>query len=327
MNKKRVFSGIKPSGDMTLGNYLGMLKPAMEGQAGKDNIFCVVDLHAITVPQDPETLRRRTTEIAKIYLASGLDLDTSILFVQSHLPEHSELAWMLNCFTYFGEANRMVQFKEKYHAKGENVTVGLFDYPILMAADILLYDTNEVPVGDDQRQHVELCRDIAIRMNKKFGKMFIVPEPKVLAEGARIMNLTNPKIKMSKSDNNPNEYILMLDEPNIIRKKISRAVTDSGSEIKYDPKNKPGISNLLNILSACTNEKISTLEKNYKGKTYGEFKNDVAEAIVSTLEPIQVRYNELKDEEVRKILSDGAQKAAPIAAATLSRVKSKIGLG
>lgn len=324
--KIRVFSGIKPSGDMTLGNYLGMLAPAMDAQKGKDNIFCVANYHAITVPQDPKTLAKRTIEIAKLYLAAGLDLKTSTLFVQSDVTEHTELGWIMNCFTHFGEANRMVQFKDKYRVKGTNVTVGLFDYPMLMAADILLYDADEVPVGDDQRQHVELARDIAERMNSKLDTIFTVPRPTIKAEGARIMSLTNPKVKMSKSDENPNSYILLLDEPKVIQGKFARAVTDSDTKITFDPEKKPGISNLLNIMSVCERVGINKLEEKYKNKSYSEFKTDVAEAVIKLLEPFQKKYYALKDREVRQILEKGAKKVRPLAQKKLKTVKKAIGI-
>lgn len=324
--KIRVFSGIKPSGDMTLGNYLGMLAPAMNSQAGKDNIFCVVNYHAITVPQEAQILKKRTIEIAKMYLAAGLDLKNSVLFVQSDISEHTELGWILNCFTHFGEANRMVQFKDKYRVKGANVTVGLFDYPMLMAADILLYDTEEVPVGDDQKQHVELCRDVAERMNAKFGPIFTMPRPTIKAEGARIMSLTNPKEKMSKSGENPNSYILLLDKPEVIQAKFARAVTDSDSKIVFDLEKKPGISNLLNIMSVSQRVGIDKLEEKYKDKSYSEFKKDVAEAVVKLLEPFQKKYYALKDREVRQILEKGAKKVRPLAQKKLLTVKKAIGI-
>jgi len=322
----RVFSGVKPSGDMTLGNLLGMLTPAMNAQKGKENIFCVVNYHAITVPQDPVILKKRTIEVAKYYLASGLDLKNSTLFVQSEITEHTELGWIINCFTHFGEANRMVQFKDKYRVKGTNVSVGLFDYPMLMAADILLYDADEVPVGDDQKQHVELCRDIAERMNSKFGKIFTVPRPTIKAEGARIMSLTNPREKMSKSDDNANSYILLLDKPETIRAKFARAVTDSESSIYFNPEKKPGVSNLLNILSVCTKKGIKELEKQYQDSSYAQFKSDVAEAVIKLLTPIQKKYYSYKDNEVRKILDKGAKKVKPLAVRKLKQVKKAIGI-
>lgn len=328
MNKKpRVFSGIKPSGDLHLGNYLGAIVTWVREQDEKENIFCIVDEHAITVAQIPKILKKRTLEIAKIYLASGINPKKSHIFVQSLRPEHTELGWILNCFTYFGEANRMTQFKDQYRVKGQNVTVGLFDYPVLMAADILLYNTDQVPVGEDQKQHVEITRDIAERMNKKFGKLFVVPEYYTVKEATRIMSLTDPKVKMSKSDDNPNSRIEMLDAPEVIRKKFSKAVTDSENVIKFDKENKPGISNLLNILSACTETPIKELEKKYKDVSYGQFKSDVAEAVIALLAPFQENYKNLKDKEVIKILEKGAREVAPIATETLNRVKKAVGLG
>lgn len=324
--KKKVFSGIKPSGELTLGNYLGMLKPAMDAQEGKENIFCVVNYHAITVHQEPKELSRRTIDIAKMYLAAGLDLERSLLFVQSDLSEHTELGWILNCFTGFGEASRMVQFKDKHRVKGESVTVGLFDYPVLMAADILLHDTDEVPVGEDQKQHVELCRDIAERINNRFGPIFKVPSVVTKEEGARIMSLTNPAEKMSKSDEDPNGSIALLDSAAEIRKKFSRAVTDSGKEIVFDQKKKPGISNLLNILSVTTGTSIKELERTYQDKSYGEFKADVAEAVIEILAPFQERFHSYSETEVRKILTEGATKARRQAQAKLAEVKKALGI-
>jgi tryptophanyl-tRNA synthetase len=327
MAKKRVFSGIQPSGNLHIGNYFGAILTWVREQDDKESIFCVVDEHAITVPQDPKILKKRIIEIAKVYLAAGIDPAKSSIFVQSSRPEHAELAWILNCNSYYGELSRMIQFKDKSNLKGENVSVGLFDYPILMAADILLYDTEEVPVGEDQKQHVELTRDIAERMNKKFGKLFTIPAYYTIKESTRIMSLTDPTVKMSKSDDNENSRIELLDSPEIIRKKVARATTDSGTEIKFDKANKPGISNLLNIMAVCTAQTVPELEMKYKGKTYGEFKKDVAEAVVALLEPFQARYNEISDGFVLKVLREGAEKVAPRAEATLKRVKEAIGLG
>ncbi|MFA5196824.1 MAG: tryptophan--tRNA ligase [Patescibacteria group bacterium] len=347
MSKKRVFSGIQPTGNLHLGNYLGAILNWVRGQDDKDNIFCIVDLHAITVPQDPKDLQKRIIETAKIYLASGIDPAKSSIFVQSSRPEHSELAWVLNCFTKVGELSRMTQFKQKIDSPiltyGEqpspaylrmiqqtelNATVGLFDYPVLMAADILLYNTDEVPVGDDQKQHVEICRDIAERANKKYKeKVFIIPEPIIQKESARIMSLTDPTAKMSKSDENDGSRINITDTPDTIRKKFARAVTDSGSEIKFDVQNKPGISNLLNILSSITQKSTSELEKEYASKNYGEFKADVAEAVINLFEPIQQKMAGLNDKEVTKILEDGAKKVAPTGRETLERVQKTVGLG
>lgn len=327
MDKKRVFSGIQPTGNLHLGNYLGAILNWVRNQDAKENIFCIVDLHAITLPQNPEDLQKRIMETAKIYLAAGIDPVKSAIFVQSTRPEHSELAWILNNFTYFGEMNRMTQFKDK-GARKNNTSVGLFDYPVLMAADILLYNTNEVPVGDDQKQHVEICRDIAERVNKRYKeKVFVIPEPIIQKESARIMSLLDPSSKMSKSDENDCNRINITDTPEIIRKKFSRAVTDSGSEIKFDTANKPGVSNLLNILSSITQKSISVLEKEYANKNYGQFKTDIAEAVIEFLEPIQLKIKDIDDQIVIKILKDGSNKVAPIAQATLSKVKKTIGLG
>jgi len=327
--KKRVFSGIKPSGDLHIGNYLGAIVNWVQGQDTHDNIFCIVDLHTITVPQDPKKLQANILEVAKLYLASGIDPKKSDFFIQSERPEHSELAWILNCFTYFGEAGRMTQFKDQYREKKKNVTVGLFNYPILMAADILLYDANEVPVGDDQKQHVEMARDIAQRVNKKVGKVFVVPEPIIKKEGARVMSLVDPTKKMSKSDQSEFSYINIRDDADMIQKKFARATTDSENKIKFDKEKKPGISNLLNIMSVATNTPISELEKKYAGSNYGKFKKDVAECVVEMLSPIQKKLAEYDKNEdyVRKVLEDGAKAVAPRAQDTLQRVKKAVGLG
>jgi tryptophanyl-tRNA synthetase len=353
MAKKRVFSGIQPTGNLHLGNYLGAILNWVRHQDEKENIFCIVDLHAITVPQDPKELQKNILETAKIYLAAGLDPKKSNIFVQSTRPEHAELTWILNNFTYFGEMNRMTQFKEKggkiitkeekiiyqngiesrsgmTHTidKTARLNVGLFDYPVLMAADILLYNTDEVPVGEDQKQHVEICRDIAERVNKRFKeKVFVVPEPVIQKESARIMSLTNPNEKMSKSDENPGSRIEILDSPDIIRKKFSRATTDSGIEIKFDPHKKPGISNLLNILSVIKQKPITKLEKEYKGKSYSEFKSNVAEVVIQALKPLQDKIKDLDNKYVIDVLKNGAVKVAPTAQETLKRVKMTIGLG
>ncbi len=326
-NKKRVFSGIQPSGDLHIGNYLGAIVNWVRGQDAHDNIFCIVDLHAITVPQDPKKLKANTMELAKVLLASGIDPKKSTLFVQSERPEHSEMGWILNCFTHMGELSRMTQFKEKGGKK--ETTVGLFDYPVLMAGDILLYDTEEVPVGEDQKQHVEIARDIAQRLNKRVGKVVVVPEPVIKKEGARIMSLTDPTKKMSKSDQNENSYILLRDDAETIRKKFARAVTDSDNKIKFDKAKKPGISNLLNIMSVCTETPIIELEKKYADSNYGQFKTDVAECVIEMLKPIQAKLAEYdkNEDKVRKILADGAEAVAPRAKDTLQRVKKAVGLG
>ena len=325
--KSKIFSGVQPSGELHLGNYLGAIINWVRNQEEKDNIFCIVDLHAITIPQVPVTLKKRIIETAKILLAAGIDPKKSLLFVQSERPEHSELAWILNCFTNFGELSRMTQFKDKAK-KNENFSAGLFNYPVLMAADILLYNTNEVPVGEDQKQHVEITRDIAERMNKRFGDIFVIPRPVIQRTGARIMNLIDPATKMSKSDANSSSYILLRDKPEDIEKKIMRATTDSQTEIKYDLKAKPGVSNLLNILSVITEKSISDLEKEFSGKNYGEFKKTVAEAIICFLRPLQEKLLELdrNEDQVRKTLKRGAISVTPQAQETLQRVKRNIGL-
>lgn len=328
MVKKKVFSGIQPSGSPHIGNYLGAIKNWVDNQEGKENIFCIVDLHSITVPQNPKELAGNIQETAKIIIASGIDPKNATIFVQSDRPEHSELAWILNCNTQMGELSRMVQYKEKGTGK-TNVSVGLFDYPVLMAADILLYDTDEVPVGDDQKQHVELARLIAKRINSKFGKdTVVVPAPIVKKEAARIMALDNPKNKMAKSANSENSYIALRDDTDTIRRKVKKAVTDSGSEIVYK-KSKPALANLLTIYSSFSGEKIEDIVKNYKGKGYADFKQDLAEVVVQGLAPIQARLDDLDNDPtyVAKILAEGSEKAAPIARATLTRIKNHIGLG
>lgn len=329
MEKKRVFSGIQPSGDLHIGNYLGAIVNWVEAQDTHENVFSIVDLHAITVPQDPKKLQANILELAKVLLASGIDPKKSTLFLQSDRPEHSELAWILNCFTYFGETSRMTQFKEKSGKQRENTTVGLFDYPVLQAADILLYDTDEVPVGEDQKQHVEITRDIAQRVNKRVGKVFVVPEPVIKKEGARIMSLVDPTKKMSKSDKSEFSYINIRDNAETIQKKFTKAQTDSENKIKFDKTKKPGISNLLNIMAVATNTTIPELEKKYANSNYGEFKKDVADSVIEMLAPIQAKLAEYDKNEdyVRKVLADGAKAVAPRAQETLQRVKKAVGLG
>lgn len=325
--KKRLFSGIQPSGHLHIGNYLGAIKNFVELQNKYDSLFCVVNYHAITVPQDPVILRHTTRELVEIYLAAGLDPKKSIIFVQSDISEHTELGWILNNFTHFGELNRMTQFKDK-SGKQKNTSAGLFDYPVLMAADILLYDTEVVPVGEDQKQHVELARDIAGRFNNKFGKTFVVPKPHINKEGAKIFSLTDPSKKMSKSDPDPNSCIYLSDVPEVIRRKFAKATTDSGREIKFDPKNKPGISNLLIIYSLFAKKSIKELEKKYRSAGYGEFKKDAAEAVVKALAPMQKKMAvlELNKSISEKVLKEGAAKAKKIAAKKLAEVKKKIGV-
>ena len=325
-SKKIIFSGIQPSGDLTLGNYLGAIKNWLTLQDEYDCYFCVVDLHAITVPQKAADLRRRTLEVLSIYLACGIDPEKNTLFIQSHVPAHSECAWLLSCNSYMGELSRMTQFKDKSKKAGNSVGTGLLTYPVLMASDILLYQTNLVPVGKDQIQHLELTRDLAIRFNNTYSPTFTVPEAYVPKTGAKIMSLQEPTKKMSKSDDNPNSFILIMDPPEVIRKKVSRAVTDSIGVINYSD-DQPGVKNLLNILSAINNKTPEDLVKEYEGKGYADLKKDVAEAIVTELEPIQERVKELlKDKKsLEAIYKEGANKANYIANKTLRKMQKKIG--
>ncbi|KRW92964.1 tryptophan--tRNA ligase [Alicyclobacillus hesperidum] len=321
----RVFSGIQPSGTLTIGNYLGAMKHFVHLQQEAECLFCVVDMHAITVPQDPEELRTNSRNLAALYLAAGIDPDKATLFVQSHVPAHAELGWMLQCIAYYGELSRMTQFKDK-SAQKDVVTAGLFTYPALMAADILLYQTDVVPVGEDQKQHLELTRDVAERFNNRFGQTFVVPEPYISKVGGRIMSLENPAKKMSKSDESQGAFISMLDEPDVIRKKISRAVTDSDREVRYDPEAKPAVSNLMTIYGLFADMSMEDVERHFAGQGYGPFKKELAEVVVEGLRPIQARYRELVgSREVDEILARGAQRAAELAAPTLADVKSKLG--
>jgi len=323
----RVLSGIKPSGELTLGNYIGALKRFVADQDADDCFFCVVDLHAITVPQDPAELRRRSLDIAALYMAVGLDPEKSTLFIQSHVPEHSELSWILSCITGFGELRRMTQFKDKSAKGGEGqATAGLFTYPVLMAADILIYRADRVPVGDDQKQHLELTRDLAQRFNARFGETFVVPEPAIPKHGARVMDLQDPAAKMSKSEESPNGTIGLLDPPEAVRKKIKSAVTDSGREIVAH-KDKPAITNLLEVYSAVDGRSIGELESDYDGKGYGDFKADLAEAVVAFLDPIQKRYAEIAGDAgaLQRVLESGARKAQAVASGTLAAVKDAVG--
>lgn len=321
----RVFSGIQPSGTMTIGNYLGAMKNFVKLQDEADCVFCIVDLHAITVPQDPETLRQNSLNLAALYLAAGIDPAKSTLFLQSQVPAHAELGWLLQCIAYYGELGRMTQFKDKSEKK-DVVTAGLFTYPALMAADILLYQTNLVPVGDDQKQHLELTRDIAERFNNRFGETFVVPEPYIPKVGGRIMSLEEPTRKMSKSDESGNAFVSMLDGPDVIRKKIARAVTDSEREVRYDLEHKPAISNLLTIYSLFSDRSIEDIQTQYDGQGYGPFKKDLAEVVVEGLRPIQERYHQLvKSGDLPVILAAGAKRAVEQSSATLQDVKDKLG--
>lgn len=323
---KRVFSGIQPTGHIHLGNYIGALKRFKKYQEDSDAFYCVVNLHAITVPQDPAELREKTLELAALYMACGLDPEKATLFVQSDVPAHTELAWMLQCVAHMGEANRMTQYKEKSEGK-DSVSVGLFTYPVLMAADILLYQTDFVPVGEDQKQHLELTRDLALRFNNRYGDTFKVPEPKIEKVGARIMALDNPTKKMSKSAESEGNSIALLDSPARIKKKIMRAVTDSENVIRFDPDKKPGVSNLLTIYSLLSGKSIQQLERDYAGQGYGTLKKDLADVVVAEIEPIQKRYDEIRQSgEVERVLEEGAQRAKAIAEATLRTVREKLGL-
>jgi tryptophanyl-tRNA synthetase len=321
----RVFSGIQPSGDLQLGNYLGALRRFAQGQDEAESIFCIVDLHAITVPQDPALLRRRTIQMANLYLASGVDPERTVLFVQSHVAAHTELAWLIECTASFGELSRMTQFKEKSDRK-DFVSAALFTYPALMAADILLYDTHRVPVGDDQRQHLELTRDVALRFNSRYGDTFVVPEAAIPKTAARIMDLQTPTNKMSKSADSPQGTVSMLDEPAVIERKFKRAVTDNDAEVRYDPETKPGVSNLLSILAACTDSDPVTVAGNYT--QYGPLKADAAAAVIDVLAPVQARYAELEGDPVTSaaILAAGAERARNLAAPVLERARNAIGL-
>lgn len=325
---KRVFSGIQPTGNIHIGNYLGALKQFVELQEDNDCIYCIVDLHSITVSQDPKKLKENIRNVAALYLAVGVDPEKSTVFVQSDVSGHSELSWILTCSSYTGELSRMTQFKQKSKEK-ESAPTGLFMYPVLMAADILLYDTQIVPVGDDQKQHIELTRDLAVRINGKYGKdTLVVPEGKYMKSGARIMALDEPTNKMSKSAENEFSRISLLDTPSKIKKAIMRATTDSDGEVRFDPENKPGISNLLSIYSVFSGISVEQLEKDYQGSGYGNFKKDLVEIVVDALAPIQQKYNDVMNSgELDQILKDGAEKAEVIAQKTLRRVKENFGLG
>jgi tryptophanyl-tRNA synthetase len=324
----RVLSGIQPTADsFQLGNYLGALRQWVALQDGHEAFYCVVDLHAITSGHDPETLRRRTRVSTAQLLAVGIDPETSTLFVQSQVPEHAQLAWVLSCITGFGEAGRMVQFKDKSAKAAETTTVGLFTYPILQAADILLYQADQVPVGEDQRQHLELTRDLAQRFNTRFGPTFTVPAPYILRDTAKITDLQEPTAKMSKSASSPNGIIELLEDPARSAKKIRSAVTDTGREILYDEENKPGVSNLLTMFAALTTQTIDELLEQYDGKGYGDLKKDLAEVVVEFVKPIQERTRAYLDDpgHLDKVLAIGAEKARAVSAVTLATAYQKVG--
>ena len=324
----RVFSGVQPTGNIHLGNYLGALRQFVDLQEDSECIYCIVDMHAITVPQDPKELKQHILDVAALYMAIGVDPKKSIVFVQSDVKQHAELGWILNCSTYMGELSRMTQYKQKKQ-KSENPSVGLFDYPVLMASDILLYDTDVVPVGNDQKQHIELTRDIAIRMNGKYGKdTFVVPDGRFMKSGARVMSLDDPTSKMSKSNPNEKSRICLLDEPGKVKKAIMSATTDSEGVIRYSIKEKPGISNLLDIYSALSGKTVAKLVKEYEGHGYGDLKKDLVELVNQSLAPIQERYKEIRNsKELVDSLKEGAEKAEAIAEKTVKRVKKNLGLG
>jgi tryptophanyl-tRNA synthetase len=329
MDRPRVLSGIQPTADsFHLGNYLGALRQWVTLQETRDAFYCVVDLHAITVPQDPQVLRRRTRIAAAQLIGAGLDPGRCTLFVQSHVPEHAELAWVLSCLTGFGEASRMTQFKDKA-AKGgsEQASVGLFTYPILQAADILVYQADQVPVGEDQRQHLELTRDLAGRFNHRFGPTFVLPDPYILPAVAKIADLQDPAIKMSKSASSPQGIVDVLDDPAQIRRKIARAVTDPGTEVRADEEGKPGVTNLLRIYSALTGETIASIEARYGSSGYGKFKKDLAEAVVNALAPIREKTEKVLADEagLDRLLADGAARAGRVARETMTMVRDRIG--
>lgn len=324
--KKVIFSGIQPSGALTIGNYLGALKNWVKLQDNYDNYFCVVDLHAITVRQEPAELRRRTLEVLSIYLAAGIDPLKSTIFIQSHVPAHCEAAWLLNCYTYIGELSRMTQFKDKSSRYGDSISAGLLNYPVLMAADILLYNTDLVPVGKDQKQHLELARDIAGRFNGLYSDTFKIPEPYIPRAGAKIMDLQEPSKKMSKSSDNPNSFILIMDSPDDIRRKINRAVTDSLGIVKYNEE-QPGVKNLMTILSTITNKSYEDIEKEYEGMGYAQFKKDVAEAVVAELSPFREKVLDLvkNKDYLLSIYKEGEEKANYVSRKTLRKMQKKIG--
>lgn len=322
---KTVLSGIQPSGKLTIGNYIGAIKNYVALQHTHDCYFMAVDLHAITVPQDPAALKEQAEMIIALYVAAGIDPDKASIFMQSHVRAHAELGWIMTTLTYMGELERMTQFKDKSAGK-DSVGAGLFVYPSLQAADILLYNADLVPVGEDQKQHLELTRDLAHRFNARFGDTFTLPEPYIPEVGARIMSLDDASKKMSKSNPIPGSYIALLDSPDEIRKKLSRAVTDSGREVRYDPANKPEVSNLMGIYTSFTDLSLKEIEAKYEGQGYGAFKKDLAEAVVATLEPLQQRYKDIRESgDISKILKQGAERAAAKAEPLLKTVKERMG--
>ena len=327
--KKRIFSGVQPSGNITLGNYLGAIKNWVDLQNDYECIYAMMDLHTITVRQTPAELRKRTMELLALYIACGIDPEKNTLFIQSQNPHHAELGWILNCYTYMGELQRMTQFKDKSQKHADNINAGLFTYPVLMAADILLYQTDLVPVGKDQMQHIEICRDVAQRFNGIYGDVFKIPEGFMPKAGAKVMSLAEPTKKMSKSDENPKAYISMMDDFNVIAKKIKSAVTDSEGVIEYreNDETKSGINNLLTIMSAATGKSIDELVGEYSSQGYGTFKSDVAEAVVEMIRPIRGEYDKIIQDKdyLKKICDEGAEKAYYISRKTMTKVKKKVG--
>lgn len=322
---KRIFSGAQPTGSFHLGNYLGALRNWVELQHEYESFFCVVNLHAITLPQDPKELAAKTREVARLYLAAGIDPQVSTVFIQSDVPEHAELAWVLNCMTRISELDRMTQFKEKGRKQRENAGVGLFDYPVLMAADILLYRTDLVPVGEDQKQHLELTRDVAMRFNRDYGETFRIPEPFIPKVGARIMSLSDPTKKMAKSDESPQGSIALLDDADTIRRKFKRAVTDSGTEIRFDD-TKPALTNLLTVYQLLTKLSPTEIEEHFAGSGYAQLKGELADLVVEFLRPFQERVRGISDEELDRILEMGRERASRVARETMQDVKTRMGL-
>jgi tryptophanyl-tRNA synthetase len=322
---KRIFSGAQPTGGFHLGNYLGALRNWVELQREYESFFCVVNLHAITNPQDPKELAEKTREVARLYLAAGIDPQVSTIFIQSDVPEHTELAWVLNCLARVAELERMTQFKDKAAKQREGVGAGILNYPVLMAADILLYQTELVPVGHDQKQHLELTRDLAERFNRDYGETFRIPEPFIPKVGARIMSLSDPLKKMAKSDENPNSSIALLDDADTIKRKFKRAVTDSGTEIRFNEE-RPAVTNLLTIYRVLTQKKPEEIEENFAGKGYAQLKNELADTVIEFLQPFQERYHAISDDELDKILENGRERASLIARVTMEEVKVRLGL-
>ncbi len=323
--RKRIFSGAQPTGELHLGNYLGALRNWVELQREYESFFCIVNLHALTIPQDPQRLAEKTRELARIYLAAGIDPQLSTIFIQSDVPEHAELTWILNCVTRMSELDRMTQFKEKGRKQRENVLVGLFDYPVLMIADILLYQTDLVPVGEDQKQHLELTRDVAVRFNRDYGETFRVPEPFIPKVGARIMALDNPSKKMSKSDESPHGGIFLLDDADTINRKFKRAVTDSGTDIRFD-ETRPALQNLLTIYQLLTGKEPQEIEAHFAGRGYAALKTDLAEVTIEFLAPFQERVRSISDEELDRTLGQGRDRAREVARRTFDEVKARMGI-